>query len=46
MQMVEPIEMPQPGHPQILSHLENGAPQTSNYEVCATRAFSASQPRL
>jgi hypothetical protein len=24
-------------YPQILTHLEFGAPQTSNYDVCATR---------
>jgi hypothetical protein len=23
--------------PQVLSHLDFGAPQTSNYDVCATR---------
>jgi hypothetical protein len=42
---VEPVEMPLLGHPQILSHLEYGAPQTSNYDVCATHANHVSDPR-
>lgn len=37
MQMIRPIEMALPSHPQILSQLRRGAPQTSKTDVGATR---------
>jgi hypothetical protein len=43
VQIVESMEMALPGHPQILSHLEYGAPQTSNYDVCATHQVAEGQ---
>src|ERR1039458_3269583 len=43
MQMIESIKMALPGHPQILSHLEYAAPQTSNYDVCATRLLRSGE---
>jgi hypothetical protein len=39
MTMVEPVEMPLPSHPHILSRRDLGAPQTSNHDVCATRVL-------
>jgi hypothetical protein len=40
MKMVEPVEMPLPSHPHILSCRDLGAPQTSNHDVCAPRETS------
>jgi len=38
MKMAEPVEMPLPSHPHALLRHDIGAPQTSNRDVCATRA--------